>query len=63
VRDYTVTQYYRALPKLELHLHLDACARPATLRALATERGLPPPADDEVIAPPLCEDLRLYPPH
>lgn len=48
------------MPKLELHLHLDACGRPATLRELAVERGLPPPTDDEVIAPPLCEDLRDY---
>ena len=30
----------RPLPKLELHLHLDGCARPATLRELAVERGL-----------------------
>lgn len=50
----------RPLPKLELHLHLDGCARPATLRALAVERGLPPPPDAEVIAPPVCDDLRDY---
>lgn len=50
----------RPLPKLELHLHLDGCARPATLRELAVERGLPPPLDAEVIAPPQCDDLRDY---
>ncbi len=48
------------LPKIELHLHLDGCARPATLRDLAAERGLPLPTDDEVIAPLVCDDLGDY---
>lgn len=37
----------RALPKPELHVHLDGSLRPATLLALARERGLPMPAGDK----------------
>lgn len=37
----------RALPKPELHVHLDGSLRPATLLELARERGVPLPAGDE----------------
>jgi adenosine deaminase len=35
-----------ALPKAELHVHLDGSLRPATLLDLAEERGVPLPADE-----------------
>ena len=37
----------RALPKLDLHCHLDGAARTATLLELAREGGIPLPADSE----------------
>lgn len=38
----------RALPKAELHVHLDGSLRPATLAALAAERGVRLPVEDPV---------------
>lgn len=35
----------RALPKVDLHCHLDGAVRPATLLAAAREAGIPLPAD------------------
>lgn len=37
----------RALPKTELHCHLEACVRPDTLREVAVDLGLDPPADPD----------------
>lgn len=36
----------RALPKAELHVHLDGSLRPDTMVALARERGIPLPVED-----------------
>ena len=53
---------YSRLPKIELHCHLDGCARPDTARAIAIRRGvpLPPSVEDALIAPDACEDLADY---
>ena len=39
--------FVHALPKLELHVHLEGAFRPATLLALARRHGVSLPADDE----------------
>lgn len=39
--------FVHALPKLELHIHLEGTFRPATLLALARRHGVSLPADDE----------------
>jgi adenosine deaminase len=38
--------YFHALPKAELHLHLDGALRPRTVLELAKEGGVPLPTDD-----------------
>jgi adenosine deaminase len=49
----------RALPKAELHQHLDGALRPATAVELAAEAGIPLPADEarsRLVAPARCRD-------
>ena len=56
----------RALPKLDLHCHLDGAARTATLLELAQEAGHPLPTDDVdelahlVRVSPECNSLREF---
>src|SRR5438445_1770101 len=38
--------YFHAIPKAELHLHLDGALRPRTVLELANEGGVPLPTDD-----------------
>jgi len=60
--DSPLTSWLLAMPKAELHLHLDGSLRPATAFELASMRGLDDrPADVEamrrrLVAPPRCAD-------
>jgi adenosine deaminase len=53
---------FRELPKIELHLHLDACVRVETAGAIGREIGLPLPPDlrDALVAPEVCDNLFDY---
>jgi adenosine deaminase len=53
---------FRALPKIELHCHLDACLRIATVAELGRELGLhlPDPVAPALIAPDVCANLFDY---
>ncbi len=50
------------LPKIELHLHLDACVRIETAREIGRDTGLalPEPLRDALVAPEVCENLFDY---
>src|SRR6185369_13329462 len=52
----------RSLPKIELHCHLDASVRMATVADIAAQAGVEIPADlhQALIAPPVCDDLGDY---
>ncbi len=45
--DPTLDRFIAAMPKAELHVHLEGTVRPRTLLPLATRHGVPPPARDE----------------
>lgn len=53
---------FRALPKLELHCHLDGCLRLETAREIALATGVPLPASlrQALVAPEVCLDLGDY---
>lgn len=59
-------EYFRALPKAELHLHLDGCLRPATVVELAQQQGVRLPSFQlaqlmqYLVAPPDCASLVEY---
>src|SRR5688572_14935286 len=57
-----MTNTIQALPKIELHCHLDACVRPATVAEIGREIGLalPRPIEPALIAPDACDDLFDY---
>jgi adenosine deaminase len=42
----TLESYIRAMPKVELHVHLEGSTRPDTFLKLAKRHGIPLPADD-----------------
>lgn len=56
--DATITpEWVKALPKAELHVHLDGSLRPDTMLDLAADVGVPLPASDpETLARKMCAD-------
>lgn len=55
-------RWIRALPKVELHCHLDACVRVATVAGIARETGVavPDPPEAALVAPQRCANLFDY---
>jgi adenosine deaminase len=53
---------YKSLPKIELHCHLDASVRVATVAELGRKIGidLPAPLEQALVAPEICIDLADY---
>jgi adenosine deaminase len=53
---------YKSLPKIELHCHLDASVRVATVAELGRKVGLdlPAPLERALVAPEICIDLADY---
>src|SRR4051794_18613215 len=52
----------RSLPKIELHCHLDASVRMATVADIAAQTGVEIPGDlhQALVAPRICDDLGDY---
>lgn len=60
-----LTELVAAMPKAELHVHLDGCVRPATAAELARQAGIPLPVPsgrlaEVMMVPPSCRDLVQY---
>lgn len=55
VTDRTTSQLLHAMPKTDLHVHLDGSLRPATVRELAARRGLPFGFRDDDDVRAVCE--------
>ncbi|WP_413527494.1 adenosine deaminase [Marinilactibacillus psychrotolerans] len=53
-------EWIHALPKAELHCHLDGSIPMETLKELAEEAGLPEHWMDHAVAPAVCLDLKDY---